>query len=42
MQMDLIESGDAEVIVFGEMSKIFFSSLSVGGFLYEIRLKQKL
>lgn len=24
MQMHLIESGDAEVIVFGEMSKIFF------------------
>merc|ERR1712035_15309 len=42
MQMHLIESGDAEVIVFGEMSKIFFSSLSVGGFLYEIHLKQKL
>ena len=39
MQMHLIESGDAEVIVFGEMSKtVFFSvfflysSLSVGGF----------
>lgn len=42
MQMPLIESGDAEVIVFGEMSKTLFFPSSVGGFLYEIHLKQKL
>lgn len=44
MQMHLIESGDVEVIVFGEMSKFFsfFSIIISGGFLYEIHLKQKL
>lgn len=45
MQIHLIESGDAEVIVFGEMSKtsfFFFIIISGGGVLYEIHLKQKL
>lgn len=32
MQMHLIESGDAEVIVFGEMSKIFFHHYQWGVF----------
>lgn len=32
MQMHLIESGDAEVIVFGEMSKMFFFIIIGGGF----------
>lgn len=45
MQIHLIESGDAEVIVFEEMSKtssFFIIIISGGGVLYEIHLKQKL